>query len=202
MSQLSIVHLDHCSVIITNVERSRRFYGELLGLREIAKPRTFDFVVIWYDLGDQHLHLLLKEQADTLSARHFALRVADIHAAPLTSRPTPCRCRRRRRSRAPSASSSAIAREKRDDFIRCRPVSVTGHSRTERTFRARRNPAGASRQLFAAKVDNSLDDFENGMDSESDHPAGQEFYKRVRPVYDLLVDRFLSGIIKAPVMED
>ncbi len=81
MSQLSIVHLDHCSVIITNVERSRRFYGELLGLREIAKPRTFDFVVIWYDLGDQHLHLLLKEQADTLSARHFALRVADIHAA-------------------------------------------------------------------------------------------------------------------------
>ena len=81
MSELSIVHLDHCSVIITNVERSRRFYGELLGLREIAKPRTFDFVVIWYDLGNQHLHLLLKEQADTPSARHFALRVADIQAA-------------------------------------------------------------------------------------------------------------------------
>jgi glyoxylase I family protein len=81
MSRLSIVHLDHCSVIITNVERSRRFYGELLGLREIAKPRTFDFVVIWYDLGNQHLHLLLKDQPDTLSARHFALRVADIQAA-------------------------------------------------------------------------------------------------------------------------
>ena len=81
MSGPSVVHLDHCSVIITDVERSRRFYGGLLGLREIAKPRTFDFVVIWYDLGNQHLHLLLKEQADTLSARHFALRVADIQAA-------------------------------------------------------------------------------------------------------------------------
>ncbi len=81
MSGLSVVHLDHCSVLITDVERSRRFYGQLLGLREIAKPRTFDFVVIWYDLGNQHLHLLLKDQPDTLSARHFALRVADIQAA-------------------------------------------------------------------------------------------------------------------------
>jgi len=81
MSRLSVVHLDHCSVLITDVERSRRFYGELLGLREIAKPRTFDFVVIWYDLGNQHLHLLLKDQPDPRSARHFALRVADIQAA-------------------------------------------------------------------------------------------------------------------------
>ncbi|HWG46715.1 MAG TPA: VOC family protein [Gemmataceae bacterium] len=81
MSKLSVVHLDHCSVLITDVQRSRRFYGELLGLREIAKPRTFDFVVIWYDLGNEHLHLLLKDQPDTLSPRHFALRVADIQAA-------------------------------------------------------------------------------------------------------------------------
>lgn len=81
MTKLSVVHLDHCSVLITEVERSRRFYGGLLGLKEIARPRTFDFVVVWYDLGNQHLHLLLKEQADTLSARHFALRVADIQTA-------------------------------------------------------------------------------------------------------------------------
>ena len=81
MSNLSIVHLDHCSVLITDVERSRRFYRDLLGLREIPKPRTFDFVVVWFDLGNQHLHLLLKDKADTLSPRHFALRVADARAA-------------------------------------------------------------------------------------------------------------------------
>jgi catechol 2,3-dioxygenase-like lactoylglutathione lyase family enzyme len=81
MAELSIVHLDHCSVIITDVERSRRFYGGLLGLKEIAKPRTFDFVVVWYDLGNQHLHLLLKERPDTLSPRHFALRVRDAAAS-------------------------------------------------------------------------------------------------------------------------
>src|SRR5205085_13579 len=73
---LNVLKLDHVSVIITDVERSRRFYGELLGLKEIARPRTFDFVVVWFDLGDHHLHLLLKPQPDTASPRHFALRVA------------------------------------------------------------------------------------------------------------------------------
>jgi catechol 2,3-dioxygenase-like lactoylglutathione lyase family enzyme len=76
-----ITGLDHCSVIITDVERSRRFYGGLLGLREIYKPRTFDFVVLWYELGDDTLHLLLKDKPDTRSPRHFALRVQDAGAA-------------------------------------------------------------------------------------------------------------------------
>ncbi len=81
MSDLEVTQIDHVSVLITDVERSRRFYGEMLGLKEIAKPRTFDFVVLWFQLGDTQLHLLLKDQADTRSARHFALRVADIQAA-------------------------------------------------------------------------------------------------------------------------
>ena len=81
MPDLSIVQIDHVSVVITNVERSRRFYRDLLGLREINKPRTFDFVVLWFDLGNQHLHLMLKDQPDTRGPRHFALRVADAAAA-------------------------------------------------------------------------------------------------------------------------
>src|SRR5271166_6840145 len=78
---LQVSQLDHVSVLITDVERSRRFYRDLLGLKEIAKPRTFDFVVVWFDLGNQHLHLLLKDRPDTLGPRHFALRVADVNAA-------------------------------------------------------------------------------------------------------------------------
>jgi glyoxylase I family protein len=76
-----ISQLDHVSVVITDVERSRRFYGEVLGLREINKPRTFDFVVLWFELGNHTLHLLLKDVPDTLSPRHFALRVDDAAAA-------------------------------------------------------------------------------------------------------------------------
>jgi catechol 2,3-dioxygenase-like lactoylglutathione lyase family enzyme len=78
---LQISQLDHCSVIITDVERSRRFYRDVLGLKEINKPRTFDFVVLWFDLGNMHIHLLLKEEPDTISPRHFALRVADAAKA-------------------------------------------------------------------------------------------------------------------------
>jgi glyoxylase I family protein len=74
---LQISQIDHCSVIITDVERSRRFYRDVLGLKEIHKPRTFDFVVLWFDLGNMHIHLLLKDQADTISPRHFALRVTN-----------------------------------------------------------------------------------------------------------------------------
>jgi glyoxylase I family protein len=78
---LQISQIDHCSVIITNVERSRWFYRDVLGLKEINKPRTFDFVVLWFDLGNMHIHLLLKGEQDTISPRHFALRVADTAKA-------------------------------------------------------------------------------------------------------------------------
>src|SRR5258708_39354660 len=81
MSAFKVTQIDHVSVIITEVERSRRFYRDLLGLKEINKPRTFDFVVVWFDLGNQHLHLLLKDRADSISPRHFALRVASAAAA-------------------------------------------------------------------------------------------------------------------------
>jgi len=76
-----ISQIDHVSVLITDVERSRRFYRDVLGLKEIAKPRTFGFVALWFELGNQQLHLLRKDQPDTRSPRHFALRVIDVQAA-------------------------------------------------------------------------------------------------------------------------
>ena len=81
MPGLTVTHIDHVSVIITDVARSRRFYNDVLGLREIPKPRTFDFVALWYDLGGTYLHLLLKPERDTISPRHFCLHVSDITAA-------------------------------------------------------------------------------------------------------------------------
>ncbi len=81
MPPFQIAQIDHCSVLITDVERSRRFYRDILGLKEIHKPRTFDFVVLWFDLGNMHIHLLLKDKPDAVSPRHFALRVTDVAAA-------------------------------------------------------------------------------------------------------------------------
>lgn len=76
-----VTHIDHCSVLITDVSVARHFYGTQLGLREIPAPKTFDFVALWYDLGGTYLHLLQKPQPDTISPRHFCLHVSDIHAA-------------------------------------------------------------------------------------------------------------------------
>lgn len=81
MARLQVTQIDHVSVLITDVERSRRFYRDLLGLKEIAKPRTFDFVALWFELGNQQLHLLKKPQPDSRSPRHFALRVVDVEEA-------------------------------------------------------------------------------------------------------------------------
>ena len=79
---MNFTRLDHCSVIVTDVARSRHFYRDVLGLNEIAPPRTFDFVVLWFDLGGgQTLHLLLKPKQDSISPRHFALHVGDAKQA-------------------------------------------------------------------------------------------------------------------------
>jgi len=78
MNAIRFTHIDHCSVIVTNVEKSRDFYGRVLGLREIAAPKEFDFVAIWYDLDGTYLHLLVKPQPDTISPRHFCLHTPDI----------------------------------------------------------------------------------------------------------------------------
>jgi catechol 2,3-dioxygenase-like lactoylglutathione lyase family enzyme len=81
MSAFRFTHIDHCTVLVTDVARARRFYGELFGLKEIAPPAEFDFVAVWYDLGGTYLHLLLKERPDTISPRHFCLHVTDAAAA-------------------------------------------------------------------------------------------------------------------------
>ena len=81
MSGIRVTHIDHVSVLITDVARSRAFYGGVLGLAEIPAPAEFDFVAVWYDLGGTYLHLLLKPHPDTPSPRHFCLHTPDAAAA-------------------------------------------------------------------------------------------------------------------------
>jgi catechol 2,3-dioxygenase-like lactoylglutathione lyase family enzyme len=82
MSAIRFGPLDHCSVLITDLAKARAFYVDVLGLKEIPKPKTFDFVALWFELGSgQTLHLLQKPQPDTPSPRHFALIVSDAKAA-------------------------------------------------------------------------------------------------------------------------
>jgi len=78
---MTLIRASHITTLVTDLDRARHFYREVLGLPEITKPRTFDFKVLWFQLGNQQLHLLQKPQADTRSPRHFALRVKDVQQA-------------------------------------------------------------------------------------------------------------------------
>jgi catechol 2,3-dioxygenase-like lactoylglutathione lyase family enzyme len=71
------------SIPVRNLETSRRFYGEILGLQEIERP-DFDFGGAWYRLDAGQLHLIHDERGTStfrdgkpLDARdaHFAVRV-------------------------------------------------------------------------------------------------------------------------------
>lgn len=92
--------LHHVSVCVTDLALAKAFYGEVLGLPEIARPIT-EFPGAWYELGDRQVHLIVHEAPRTLRGTtaidgrdgHFAFRVRDYDetAAYLRSRGVPFR---------------------------------------------------------------------------------------------------------------
>ena len=61
---------------------ARAFYGALLGLDEIAPPKSLVALdLIWYKIGDAELHLYAEESmGQDHSGRHFCLAVDDVEA--------------------------------------------------------------------------------------------------------------------------
>jgi catechol 2,3-dioxygenase-like lactoylglutathione lyase family enzyme len=84
--QIEIIH--HVSLTVTDLERSRTFYRDVLGLSEIARP-PFPFAGAWFGIGErQHLHLIVHEGATFRGTRgidtrdsHFAVRVGSYRQA-------------------------------------------------------------------------------------------------------------------------
>jgi len=48
----------HSGVTVRDLERSKRFYGDLLGLKEVDRP-DLGFPGAWYAIGDTQLHLMV-----------------------------------------------------------------------------------------------------------------------------------------------
>jgi glyoxylase I family protein len=78
--------IQHCSLVVQNLDRAAAFYREVLGLTEIAIPSTFKpagLNVRWFRLGSQQIHILLGNENQPLSQQHMALQVDDAQAARL-----------------------------------------------------------------------------------------------------------------------
>lgn len=77
-----IVRLHHAQITIPNgeEERCRRFYCDLLGLREIAKPISLqERGGFWLELGDLQIHVGTEENIDRASSKaHLAYEVDDL----------------------------------------------------------------------------------------------------------------------------
>jgi catechol 2,3-dioxygenase-like lactoylglutathione lyase family enzyme len=80
---VQVERLDHVTVNVTDVDRAKAFYTEVLGLREVPRPASFTFPGAWYTLGPGPilLHLVRQPDADPKTSRHFAIWTADVHAA-------------------------------------------------------------------------------------------------------------------------
>jgi glyoxylase I family protein len=72
--------LDHASICVTNVERSRQFYEGLLGLTPAERP-DFGFPGMWYQLGAGQLHLIQRERVEALGNDSATINATDPHFA-------------------------------------------------------------------------------------------------------------------------
>lgn len=83
--------IDHATLIVKDLERSRRFYVDTLGMRQIPRP-AFSFEGLWFQAGKTQIHLILEFSgsgpagnllaADLRSSRtqHVAFEVDDATA--------------------------------------------------------------------------------------------------------------------------
>ena len=86
---MQIVRGHHFSFTVSDLERSRRFYEDVLGLRPIPRP-DFGFPGVWYQVGETQIHLIARPENATPRdpkppltplANHSALEIASYDAA-------------------------------------------------------------------------------------------------------------------------
>ncbi len=72
--------LDHVSFLVKDVERSRRFYGQVLGLRELPRPSTVDNPGAWLTNNEHsfEVHLIGEVEAGRVAQTHVQYRSDEL----------------------------------------------------------------------------------------------------------------------------
>ena len=75
---IRIESLHHVSIPVTDLDRSKKFYSEVLCLQEIERP-PFNFPGAWYQVGEGHIHLIVHTKSTFREGKELDSR--DIHFA-------------------------------------------------------------------------------------------------------------------------
>ena len=85
--------IHHVSLIVRDLEATRHFYSEVLGLPEVPRPASFKFGGAWFRAGAAELHVITHDDAaqapgdapvhtapdrDATRARHFCFQITDV----------------------------------------------------------------------------------------------------------------------------
>ena len=77
---MNIRALDSACLLVRDVERSRKFYSQALGMEEIPRPRNFNFPGAWLKKGSAILHLVGEAKlgrVDQVAGRYNQEELAD-----------------------------------------------------------------------------------------------------------------------------
>lgn len=89
---IRVRQIDHVTLVVQELERSRRFYEDVLGMEAAQRP-GFRFPGLWFRAGATLVHLIeahaesgpaeffVPEQCLISRTHHFAFEVDDAHAA-------------------------------------------------------------------------------------------------------------------------
>jgi catechol 2,3-dioxygenase-like lactoylglutathione lyase family enzyme len=108
---INVKSFDHVTLICANLEATRRFYVDFLGMTQVSRP-AFTFPGLWFQLGNMQIHATQEspeagkagwanQGGKTVSRGHHiafavddvseALKIVDLHgvriASPLQQRP-------------------------------------------------------------------------------------------------------------------
>ena len=90
--EMSVTSFDHVTIICADLAATRRFYADVLGMREVPRP-AFTFPGMWFQIGHVQIHATQEsaeagkagwdDRGGTIVSRghHIAFRVDDVSAA-------------------------------------------------------------------------------------------------------------------------
>lgn len=92
ISPIRVKGIDHVTLIVKDLARSKQFYVETLGMQPVDRP-GFSFDGSWFQAGGTQVHLILEhensgpagentvDQKKSSRNRHFAFEIEDGHEA-------------------------------------------------------------------------------------------------------------------------